>query len=152
MLVCCTLTSGTGWILQLFGVYGMRRSVDEVFDLVGHYTELICSYRRLETAFRFHLDPWQWYRYPVPQRRYLTISESCVTRQMRPKSVPKRQSLNTNTTLCKILERRRRNFKKELLFRLEKIIDAAENIIITFKWPAFLCGVCNSTANALWQV
>jgi len=36
---------------------GVRHRVDEVFVLVGCYSELICSYRSLETAYRLHLGP-----------------------------------------------------------------------------------------------
>jgi len=47
----------------------MRRGVDEVFDFVVHYVELICSYRSLKTAYRFHIDLCIWDRYPLPQFR-----------------------------------------------------------------------------------
>jgi len=35
----------------------VRHRVDKVFVLVGCYSELICSYRSLETAYRLHLVP-----------------------------------------------------------------------------------------------
>jgi hypothetical protein len=55
--VCSTLTSETGLILLLFGFCGVRRGVDEVFVLVGYYAEVICIYRNLEKAYRFHFVP-----------------------------------------------------------------------------------------------
>jgi len=51
-----------------FVVYGVRRGAHALFFLVGYYVELICSYRNLETAYRFNLDLCFWNGYSVPQR------------------------------------------------------------------------------------